>query len=82
MSRKARRIEIRRRSSFSVAFFLFILYPLSIGPGIWLIYKDLVPKPCEWLFFYGYMAPLSLIAWVCPPASELVLWYAALWTPN
>lgn len=81
MSRKTRTAEIRKSSSLAVVL-LLVSYPLSIGPAIWLIYKNLVPKPCEWLFFYGYMAPLSLIAWAYPPFLKVVLWYAGLWIPN
>jgi len=59
--------------------FMALLYPLSVGPAIWLFDHKMMPgwarNPVEWFY-----APLDWIAHQGPdPIRAPLFWYAELW---
>lgn len=66
----------------SVVLFLMFLYPLSIGPIVWLNTRGLVPEPVEGILTLFYL-PLSLLLEVeVPIISELLNLYIRFWDPT
>jgi hypothetical protein len=63
-----------RRPGFAwalwLAFFLLVVYPLSVGPAVLLLDKGLLPV--EVLHVYK---PLEILAKTCPPVHRFYDWY-------
>jgi hypothetical protein len=52
-------------------------YALSVGPAVWLVYRDLIPAG---VVEYGYL-PLYKLGRAAPPLGRLFDWYVDLWRP-
>ena len=55
---------------------LLVVYPLSIGPLVWLVRHDYLSKQSS--IFYAYM-PLGWLEDQWPPFERALNWYAGLW---
>jgi hypothetical protein len=72
----------RRRTWIWLALFVvFVLYPLSIGPASWLLFKSdfdpRVKKAC-WVIYL----PISLLNEKSKTTADFFRWYAWRWVPD
>lgn len=73
MSKRRRRLAI-----VLVLLFVFVLYPLSLGPGWLLVNHGYMPR----VVFDVIYAPLRLVLEYCVPVREFIFtYYAPLWEP-
>lgn len=60
---------------------VFVLYPLSFGPLVWVAYRyKHDPVVMEWLLPLGYAyAPLDWMRSTSEAFDDLMRWYVLLW---
>jgi hypothetical protein len=69
----------RRRWQWHLAvslFLLFVVYPLSVGPLVWLVKRGYLSE--QSVIFYAYV-PLGWLEDQWPPIERAFDWYANLW---
>jgi hypothetical protein len=71
----------RRKAAWIIAALLAtapILYPLSLGPALWLYNQGYISEATLTVAYY----PLLLLADSFPIAHDLFEWYVELWDPS
>jgi hypothetical protein len=57
-----------------LSFLFLVVYPLSVGPAVWLTGSNWAPKPVMEVVY----APLGFVAKHWPPANRFFDWYIGL----